>query len=107
MVRWLSTCAFGMVEVVGKALTSSDFTPQVLSSIEAVRPAPPPPTIRTGTRWEADIDSSFRVERHEAPCRDAETDDADQQGGHKALAEAPMRLDRACHQRREAERGDE
>jgi hypothetical protein len=49
IVRWFSTCALGRIEVVGSALTSSDSTPSCESSIEAVRPAPPPPTISTGT----------------------------------------------------------
>ncbi len=49
IVRWFSTWALGSSEVVGSALTSSVSTPRPASSIDAVRPAPPPPTIRTGT----------------------------------------------------------
>jgi hypothetical protein len=35
--------------VVGQADTSSDSTPSFDSNIDAVNPAPPPPTINTGT----------------------------------------------------------
>jgi hypothetical protein len=37
------------MDVVGSALTSSDSMPSRDRSIDAVSPAPPPPTIRTGT----------------------------------------------------------
>ena len=49
IARWLSTCAFGRSDVSGRALTSRCSTPCRASSIDAVRPAPPPPTMRTGT----------------------------------------------------------
>ena len=48
IARLLSTCALGRSEVSGRALTSRCSWPSRASSIEAVRPAPPPPTIRTG-----------------------------------------------------------
>ena len=49
IVRWLSTWALGRIDVVGAALTRRASTPRPARSIEAVSPAPPPPTIRTGT----------------------------------------------------------
>ena len=49
IARWLSTCALGRSDVVARALTSRCSTPWRASSIDAVSPAPPPPTIRTGT----------------------------------------------------------
>src|ERR1700739_338771 len=49
IVRGLSTCAFGRIDVLGHADTSSDSTPSFDSNIDAVNPAPPPPTINTGT----------------------------------------------------------
>src|SRR5271165_2394084 len=47
IVRWCSTCALGSTDVLGSELTSSESTPRRDSSMDAVRPAPPPPTIRT------------------------------------------------------------
>src|SRR5659263_271666 len=49
IARCCSTCALGSTDVVGIALTTRCSTPYVDSSIEAVNPAPPPPTTRTGT----------------------------------------------------------
>src|ERR1700757_3774894 len=49
MLRWLSTCALGSREVSAYRDTSSVSTPNCDSSIDAVRPAPPPPTMSTGT----------------------------------------------------------
>ena len=58
IARRFRTCAFGRSEVPGRALTSRCSTPWRARSIEAVSPAPPPPTIRTGTS-----SSALRVKR--------------------------------------------
>jgi len=49
MVRCPRTWALGRIDVVGRPLTSNDSTPRVDKIIDADRPAPPPPTMRTGT----------------------------------------------------------
>jgi hypothetical protein len=49
MVRCPRTWALGRIDVVGRALTSKDSTLRVDKIMDADRPAPPPPTMRTGT----------------------------------------------------------
>src|SRR5215470_16247863 len=49
IVRWLSRLALGNVDVVGRALTSRQSTPNCDNNIEAVNPAGPPPTTSTST----------------------------------------------------------